>query len=459
MDSSHITAVLQKTLVPLIVRYLPIFVTLILAWITVNELYFKKQVDNKKGEQPSEAPPQKAERKPVVPSVIKPPKKKQSTEKWNRDGKQNFSHEWLLTSLKGHSGAIMDMEFSANGKFLATCADDRAIFVWSTKHWKDKDHKYIRYNIDYDHASLIRWSPDSKAFIYNRYSDNTIEVCKLIRKPDGWIASLSKALTYPKAHNNEIIGMGIDPNGKYIMTCSAGTDMIIWDLKGAEITKVETYLMNNYAAKVSPCGTFVAVSGFAPDVKVWEVQFNKTGEFKQVCRAFELTGHTSGIFDFAFNADSSLIATVSKDRTWKLFNIKIQYTKGEDPHLLKSGKFNTSGKDAFISLSPDGQVICLACESTLTIINALTGEVDKVIQNVYPGPIRRLAFDAAGEYILTAGDKHVRIFHNVTGYKAAILASKMKLQSSGNSSATKERLEKTIEEAQAFLQSIESKTE
>ncbi|XP_073982805.1 RNA exonuclease 1 homolog isoform X2 [Rhodnius prolixus] len=70
------------------------------------------------------APPQKAERKPVVPSAIKPPKKKQSTEKWNREGKQNFSHEWLLTSLKGHSGAIMDMDFSANGKFLATCADD-----------------------------------------------------------------------------------------------------------------------------------------------------------------------------------------------------------------------------------------------------------------------------------------------------------------------------------------------
>lgn len=58
-----------------------------------------------------------------MPSAIKPPKKKQSTEKWNREGKQNFSHEWLLTSLKGHSGAIMDMDFSANGKFLATCAD------------------------------------------------------------------------------------------------------------------------------------------------------------------------------------------------------------------------------------------------------------------------------------------------------------------------------------------------
>lgn len=63
-------------------------------------------------------------------------------------------------------------------------------------------------------------------------------------------------------------------------------------------------------------------------------------------------------------------------------------------------------------------------------------------------------FDAAGEYILTAGDKHVRIFHNVTGYKASILAAKNKLQASGNSSATKERLQNTIQEAEAFLKSI-----
>uniref|UniRef100_A0A146KNX1 RNA exonuclease 1 n=1 Tax=Lygus hesperus TaxID=30085 RepID=A0A146KNX1_LYGHE len=51
--------------------------------------------------------------------------KKKQAEKWTgRDAKQNFAHEWLLTNLKGHTGAILDMDFSANGKFLATCADD-----------------------------------------------------------------------------------------------------------------------------------------------------------------------------------------------------------------------------------------------------------------------------------------------------------------------------------------------
>lgn len=62
--------------------------------------------------------------------------------------------------------------------------------------------------------------------------------------------------------------------------------------------------------------------GFAPDVKVWEVKFTKTGEFQEVKRAFELTGHTSGVYDVAFDVDSSHMATVSKDGTWKVFNTK-----------------------------------------------------------------------------------------------------------------------------------------
>ncbi|KAF6207007.1 hypothetical protein GE061_018244 [Apolygus lucorum] len=261
----------------------------------------------------------------------------------------------------------------------------RAVYVWSTRDWKEKEHKYIRYNVEYDHASLISWSPDSKAFVYNRSVDNLLEVCKLTKRPDGWIQSLSKAVTYPQGHKDETIGLGISSNGKYIMTCSNATDLILWDLKGTELARVDTYLMNNFNAKVSPCGTFVGASGFAPDVKVWQVAFTKSGEFKSISRAFELTGHTSGVYDFAFNADSSLMATVSKDSTWRLFNVKIEYNQGEEPHLIKTGKYKTDGKRACIALSPDGNVIALARSSSLTLVNALSGEVDKEIPNIYSG--------------------------------------------------------------------------
>lgn len=62
--------------------------------------------------------------------------------------------------------------------------------------------------------------------------------------------------------------------------------------------------------------------GFTPDANIWEIVFSKSGEFKQVVKAFDLAGHSSGILDFTFSADSSCMATVSKDETYRLYDIK-----------------------------------------------------------------------------------------------------------------------------------------
>lgn len=54
-----------------------------------------------------------------------------------------------------------------------------------------------------------------------------------------------------------------------------------------------------------------------------------------------------------------------------------------------------------------------------------------------------LTFDAMGEYLLVSGDKHIKIFRNVTGYRTAIESAKRKLELR-QTQATKERLEKII---------------
>lgn len=142
--------------------------------------------------------------------------------------------------------------------------------------------------------------------------------------------------------------MDIASTGKYIITCSKANDLVIWDLKGQILTNVELHLGDTYRARVSPCGRFIGVSGnnlthfidykilqtyvnnisklsclgFTPDVNIFEVVFTKSGDFKQVTKAFDLTGHLSGINDFNFSADSSRIATVSRDGTYHLYDTK-----------------------------------------------------------------------------------------------------------------------------------------
>ncbi|XP_062700066.1 uncharacterized protein LOC109431460 [Aedes albopictus] len=44
--------------------------------------------------------------------------------KKQRTADANYQHPWLYTTLKGHTGQVYDMDFSRNGKYLATCAED-----------------------------------------------------------------------------------------------------------------------------------------------------------------------------------------------------------------------------------------------------------------------------------------------------------------------------------------------
>ncbi|KAJ3657265.1 hypothetical protein Zmor_016277 [Zophobas morio] len=333
---------------------------------------------------------------------------------------------------------------------------DRAVLLWDSKDLTQKDIKSLRVNIEFDHPTFVKWSPDSKAFIIHKFNENAIEVYKIEKKKDGWLGHATKALTFPKAHETDVIGMGIAGNGKYIMSCSNKTDLVVWDLKGQKLAQVDTYLMTTTCAKISPCGRFIVASGFAPDARVWEVLFSKSGEFQEVKRVFDLTGHSSGVYDVAFDADSSHMATVSKDGTWKLFDTKIEYKKGEDPHLKITGKYHQAAPHSLIALSPNAEVVVIATGSSLAFYSTLTGHHDYTIDNIYSGRITSVLFDAMGKYVLTSGDKYVRVFHNVTGYRCSIATAKDKLKQQ-QTSATKERLEKIVADCEAFLKTIEKK--
>lgn len=202
---------------------------------------------------------------------------------------------------------------------------DRTILIWQTSQLlESKDRKYYRFNCEYDFGTHISWSPDSKAIAINKSLENVVEVYKLDKK-DSWFSGASKAITFPHVTDADILCLGIACTGRYIMTCSNKTELFIWNLKGDVLAKIDTCLMSNYSAKLSPCGRFIAVCGFSPDCKVYEVKFSRTGEYEKTVKVFDLCGHTSGIYDVAFDQDSSHVATISKDGTWKLYDTKSEF--------------------------------------------------------------------------------------------------------------------------------------
>lgn len=85
----------------------------------------------------------------------------------------------------------------------------------------------------------------------------------------------------------------------------------------------------------------------------------------------------------------------------------------------------------------------------------MNGNLDTTIENVFIDHILSIAFDSLGLQLYVAGDRQVRVFHNITGYKVGIEVAKEKLKDKKTTAATRERLENQIEEYEGVLAQID----
>lgn len=244
----------------------------------------------------------------------------------------------------------------------------------------------------------------------------------------------------------------MDTNGKFIMSCSTNkNDLALFDLKGTLLTKIDTVLSGTHHASISPCGKFVAASGFTPDIKVWSIKFSKSGSFEKASRAFELTGHTSGVYYFAWRNDSARVASISKDGTWKLFEVSVDsHLNQAFPYkLIDSGKVETLPTSK-IALSPDGFTMAISCDKDILLYSLNPAKFVTRIENVHSMSIKHLIFDSESKWLLSSGDKHLRVFHNVVGFERSLVELKKTL-SEAVTEGHKDRLQQQIKELQTKL--------
>jgi WD40 repeat protein len=282
-----------------------------------------------------------------------------------------------------------------------------------------------------------------------------IEVYKLAKKESSDNYSIQPAFEFPILHDadDDVIALDIDTNGKYIMTCSTNkNDLVLCDLKGTLLSRLDTFQMTTYYANISPCGKYVAASGFTPDVKVWSVKFTKSGDLDKVARAFELTGHTSGVYHFAWRNDSARMATVSKDGTWRVYNVDVDHHIGQYTKLISSGKIDALPSSK-VALSPDGRVLAISVGKNINVYSADPAKLLMVLTNVHTEPISGLLFDAEARWLISAGDKHIRVFHNVIGFQKSLVDFKKKL-TDAKTEGHKERLTQQIDELKSKLKDI-----
>ncbi|KAL6495413.1 hypothetical protein OROGR_029976 [Orobanche gracilis] len=184
-----------------------------------------------------------------------------------------------------------------------------------------------------------------------------------------------------------------------ILSCSEGTDIILWHAKmGKILGNVDTNQLKNTMATISPNGRFIAAAAFTADVKVWEIVYSKDGSVKEIVKAMQLKGHKSAVTWLCFGPNSEYIITVSKDGSIRIWNINVRYHLDEDPKTLKvfpiplhDANGTTLHYDR-LSLSPDGKILAAIQGSTLQWLCAETGQVLDTAEKAHDGDITDLAW-------------------------------------------------------------------
>jgi WD40 repeat protein/serine/threonine protein kinase len=273
---------------------------------------------------------------------------------------RGWEHDYLYTlanrnqqTLRGHSGPVISMAVSLDGKHLAS----------ASASWTGGD----------------------------KFNDRKPGELKL------WDAVTGRLLRAFKRQTGAIHSLAFSPDGKRLASASFGIrdstyELILWDAASGE--QIWTVPAGPYCVAFSPDGKRLASAssgkvGTDSGVRVWDAA---SGE-----PLLTLAGHRGAlsIISVAFSPDSRRLASASTDMTVKLWEL----ASGQEYLTLKGhASYVTS-----VTFSPDNKRLATASQDkTVKLWDASTGRELKTFKD-HDSVISGVAFSPDGKRLVSAG--------------------------------------------------------
>lgn len=157
--------------------------------------------------------------------------------------------------LRGHSEAVVYLSWSPDDRYLATASQDKTIRVWNTAtgkvHTKIEEHK--------DFCSSVGWLPDSKRLISGA-NDSLMYM---------WSVEGKKLRTWDSCRVQDL---AISKTGERLVTLGSDKKIRLYDLEGdgSEFGMIE-YEINISAISLSDDGSMLLVSTQKHQIDLWEL--------------------------------------------------------------------------------------------------------------------------------------------------------------------------------------------
>ena len=308
---------------------------------------------------------------------------------WDLQGKP-------VTTLHSHNNMVQGLDFSPEGKTLATSSSDRNIQL----HKLEND--FFK-SIVAENNNGVVFSPKGNIFASSNLNSATGEwVVKLWTKDGKLLRTFPDDNDQDKSHHyrGEIKNIHFSPDGKLIGTASWDGSVKIWSLEGKLLHNFTGYGRAVNGLAFSPNSQQVALGGYGWEngSTFWMLWDLKSG------KARKIFGHSTQIYRLAFSPDGKIVATASWDRTIKLWNAM-------DGKLIRT----LNGKhDSFIlglSFSPDGKMLVSSGQDKTVRLWSVNGKLLHILVDHQESPTD-VVFSSDGKIIASAsGDQTIKLWN------------------------------------------------
>jgi WD40 repeat protein len=337
-------------------------------------------------------------------------------------------------SLRAHSGGVEDLDFSSNGRQLASVGDDGKLELWTLgkdpskrELWDSSDVLWgVRFSPDGatlatagEDGTLRLWDVAKGVAIGGPLIHRTGDLLRVAFSPDGhglvagngegeiygWELPSGKPLFEPVrgAHTSDIWGFAFSPKGDRFATYSSdGTSVVLAYPSGRIIGQAFGDAGDIAGVAFMPDGAGLIGGGADGALRLWDID-------KQEAIATTPSGHSQPIIDVGASLDGKLVASLGKDQQIRLWRFGSKYPLEDMRHVA-----GQSAKG--VAISADGGRLAAGDDTGAVEIWQLGSNWDPMLLSGHKSQVWALAFSPKGS-MLASGDRggEVRLWNPADG--------------------------------------------